>query len=177
MKKIEIKKGSWHYELAEMFGWKRYVQTERYVVNEDGRPRFDGWDTTEGDFCSYVRKILLGVIIGVGCTVVALAVTAMVLTWEYHTFKYYFLCVFYHSCTLDRYGESGVILNNVVLGFSIFALCVVGMRKFSKMRGLTKFEQEELKILRTIQRRNEKTFLKAAYSSLKDKVCYRMEIK
>jgi len=190
MKGIRIEQGSWHYWLAEAFGWKKYRREEKYSIWEDGKPHYEGEVSIENDFCSYVRRVILGIFCSVMVTLACIMLVAVIMLSEYYALKHYILCTFFKECHDTPWSNAGTVLNIFIVAMYILYLLIDALPKYLRRRAynyrsgysLLEAKQErkrlkrEAKLLRKLQRQNRETFLKMAYRSIKDRVCYRVDI-
>lgn len=169
MNKLTIKKSTWHFRLAKTFGWKDRVKNPDWGL---GTPRY----VKNDDFCSYLRRVLLGlVIIGMATA----------------------LLVFYVYCNVllfvDLYSGKFVFANGparqafavVVDSLIAFVLVAWLLWKVWFNWGLGDWSCDRLdsffiyladrpgKAKRNVER---DPFYKAAYDSLKHKFCMKIEV-
>lgn len=171
MKTIQIRKGSWHWWVAKNFGgWKQYRNEEQYKLH-NGKLWFVGSITVENDFCSYARRFVLGSFwLLVLTTLVTVALTFIGIM-EYALVKALI------SGVWTKNAGTGV----VILGTGALSGAVIG---FLIWRDKSKWERREARKARQEAREIEKlknkerpSVLKHIWLSIKDKTCFRMEVK
>jgi len=171
--KLTIKRTSWHFRLAEKFGWSESVKNpKRY---EYGEP---SWIPND-DFCSYLRRVLLALAVVGGCVA---------------------LFVFYTYCNVllfvDVMRHKFVFANGPIR--QVFALCIdvvllavlIGrllwkiwfdwgmggwiMDLFLDWRDTRYAKRVAQGKIKTKPERDP--FYRAAYDSLKHKFCMKIEV-
>jgi hypothetical protein len=190
MKGIRIEKGSWHYWLATKMGWQQWRDEVIIELNDEGKPNRRYVDV-EGDFCSYVRRALLGTLVMILVVLIASGILGVFLWLEFNAWRQNYLCVFHHQCSYTPLASCGnavqvciAVLVGVIWGIPALSVYVKRRRHESHMDNWEKQEERrkrraakyEAKLLRQLARQNNETFMKLAYRSIKDKVCFKIEL-
>lgn len=191
MKTVNINQHSWHYWVAhEFIGWKhsKKVRLPLYEATYTRKTVI-----VEYDFCSYVRAVSIGVIflgaifLGLSLIVSAMAYSAYfsvhmfhlygitLKLWPYSEFVYWgfgfwsLLCLILVGITLSHYWDNIVD----ILSRAIFCVFKVGQvlvtfvwSMFKRTRDTAEDDSQDPK----------ESFVTTAYLSLKDKVCFRINI-
>jgi hypothetical protein len=197
MKGIRIEKGSWHYWMATRFGWKEHRKIEKVLKDPDDGELYIKEVPVENDFCSYVRRVILGTFL-TSCLVLVLSLLAIgVAMVEYEAVRSDILCWFFHECVKNDRAKTG---NQVFLFLCAMALIVWlinymprHVEMLIKWRNSMlptvegarravaaeerRLEKKRMKLERLLARQNGETFLRSAYRSFKERVCFRMDIR
>lgn|ERR1700682_5468384 len=155
MKDIHIKRNSWHY----------------WVASNPG-----GWNTwRETDFCDYVRRVILGLFL------LSLLLFAIILyLWFGYDWVVWAHSTIGHTAHTDmpKLARLFVTVSSVAVfvgGVIGIALGVEHLRSYlierAYQRRQLKFQQPSFAAIP-----KEPSFLQHAYRSLKDKMCFRMNI-
>lgn len=170
MKSIQIRKGSWHWWVAETFGgWKQYRSEDQWEVINDRR-WYKGSVEVENDFCCYVRRFLLGALWLALLTLVATVAVAFVGMMEYALFRALM------GGTWSKDASTGVAI--LIAGAAIGSLIGIMM-----WRARTKYERrdaaearKEARAIEKLKNKDKESFLKHLYLSIKNRVCFKMEV-
>ncbi len=141
MKSVKLNVDSWHYKLAKQ--WADYSP-----------------DVHGSDMCTYMRKVLRGLIVGgsVCAIFAALAVAGFVIVTNMIVapFSYFFL--------VKVYGD----IIGAIICWSFTAMCLI--------YGFTSMKIAEYKELRQDMVSKPDSFIKSAYESWKGKYCVKLDL-
>lgn len=152
MKEITIKRNSWHFWLASSLGSTRSIET---------------------DFCRYVRRVLLGLFL------LSSYLLAIVLyLWSGYDCIVWAYSVLFHGTHIEmpRLARLFVIVSSLALLIIVaigVAWCVEKIKEYLENRA---YERRRLGPQQSPVIMKEPSFLQTAYRSIKDKVCFKMNI-
>lgn len=148
MKSLEFSKESWHYHLATVYG---DMSKWREVT----------------DLCTYVRYVGFGAFMA---CVVTVAVSAILYMYT-NFFMWVYVCLRYSYTRMDDSAWLAAftfMCVGVVLAFKLFGMVA---EKYRNKRWAQRVEQGY------IQLESKPSFLAKVYDSIKNKTCYRIELK
>lgn len=173
MKTIQIRKGSWHWWVAETFGgWKEIRSQEKWSI-QDGKRRFDGYENVQNtDFCAYARRFVVGMLVVVLLSSMLISSVATIGLMQYALIK----ALLSGAWSKDASTGLTMLILMVLLGVVLL---------FLKWRSNTKYKRRAAKEAKLLERElrlqnNSEAykvpFLKHAWTSLREKTCFRMEV-
>jgi hypothetical protein len=171
MNKLQIKKSAWHYRLALKFGWTELVRNPNWGYRDT--PMY----VPNDDFCSYLRRVLLGLAI--------IALCAGMLA--FYCYCNYLLCVdllkgtfvFQNGPLRQLFAVTfDVIIVVLAAGWVLWNTWIhwgLGDWVYEKTEGWRDalYEKSYAKRKTTPAR---DPFYKAAYETLKHKFCMKIEV-
>jgi hypothetical protein len=188
MKTIQIKEGTWHFWLAEGLGW-RATRPVKVWETKDGVTYLKGYDVEPNDFCSYSRRVMLGLAIAgvlVGCIC-----TDLYYCWL--ALHYWYLYFTGHKMPDMRVVEVlGAMSNVIIVCAATFisgrfwwdeygdAMIYRWREKGRPEREAKKHEKRMAKAAREYEKEHtpppKDEFLGAWYASVKDKICFKIKV-
>ena len=172
MKAIDINKRSWHFWLASKVGWK-----QRYYSK-----KLDRWMDT--DFCSYVRWVILGIIVATIWGTLLAGVAGIYLYSGYYT-VHWIIDMIHQGRFFKGPPEMVpfIFITGITLGVGIvlgLIWCVAQALEWRDHRRYLASELARSKLgqptLGPTPVPKEPTFVQVAYRSIKDKVCFRINL-
>jgi hypothetical protein len=144
VKTLNFNKNSWHYRLATKVG---------------------DFDEEDGDFCSYVRNVTLGVFLS-AMMVTMISIILYAIGREFYAA---YTCWFTPVCTFGNFEKAVALTVAIAAGvvFTIFML-VWNSNRRRRIR-------EEIYLGRRMA--PQPGFVKTAYKSIKEKTCFKVEFK
>jgi hypothetical protein len=144
MKTLKFNSKSWHYLLATKIG----------DFDEDG-----------GDFCSYVRNVIFGVLL----SLFLIAAASFVLYTLGREIYAAYTCWFTPVCTFDKFEQIAVLVACIAAAIlGLIFLMVWNAERRARIR-------EEIYMGMRVA--PEPGFVKMAYKSIKEKTCFKVEFK
>lgn len=175
MKEIEINQKSWHYGIAKHMGWTRRVERKKYKTI-DGEEHFDGFQWEDNDFCSYVRRVLLGLFVFAAVAAAVAAIASLVLCAMGSALFFYWHWLFNHKLNMEDFQRFGtvfwgaaIIVPGIIVAFRFLNAKLEARRKMAA----AKFRN----VKAPPKSKKGDPFIRMAYRSLKDRVCFKMVVK
>jgi hypothetical protein len=167
MKAVDINKGSWHFWLASQVSWKQTYYSNKLCKR------------VPTDFCYYVRRVILGFIWVAILASVALALAGLYLYSGYYTVQWV-LDMIHQGKFFQGPGEAGpfLFITSMTLAVGIalgVILCIAQALKWRDTRCYLARELARSRAEPTLLLK-EPSFVQVAYRSIKDKVCFRINI-
>lgn len=167
MKKLKLRRKSWHFRLADKFGWEEYILNPKR--GEDGEPA----RILNDDFCAYLRRVLLGMFL------YSLLVFAA-LFYVYMTVST--LCTLAHGLlnwskptTLQAFA---IVVNGFILAIGTIWCLVYAYWELGGYELMQKFRawRKPVRISTGEPSPEPDPFYRAAYETLKNKFCMKIEV-
>jgi hypothetical protein len=171
VKEIEINQKSWHYWIANHMGGKRRVERKKYKTI-DGEEHFAGFKWEDNDFCSYVRRVLIGLF----WLAPLAAIASLILCAMGSALFFYGRWLFNHKLEMHDFQLLGTVFWFFAI---IFSVIIVAIRFLNaKLEARRKMAAAKFRNVKAPPKRKKgDPFIRMAYRALKDRVCFKMVVK
>lgn len=157
MKNITIKRNSWHFWVACNLGGRR-------------------WSSTNQDFCAYVRRIILGLFLGTFLFSFCLFFVILYF-WSGYEWATWVRGILFHGAhsAMPKFAIPFVVVNSVALLIGVIlglSWAVTSLKNYLDDRAC----ERRVKVQQKSIVPKEPSFAQTAYRSVKDKICFKMNI-